>query len=519
MKNDQKFQEYHSKITEMSHLSSIASVLAWDQQVMAPAGSHRFRGKQLSSLSRHLHRLAVSKEFGKLIDELHARGPESFDDFQWRSLEESRIGYQESTKLSEDLVARCAELGVIGQETWYEAKTSDNFKLYQPILEEWIEIKKKIASLLYPNKSPFDVCLDSFERGLNQKIVDSIFEPTKKGLLELQEAIWKSPKKIRSISSGPYPIESQKKLNEYVADWLGFSFEHGRLDESAHPFSISFHRSDVRMTTRYEKSSFVSALLSSVHETGHSLYEQGLPGGEYESLPAASALGLVVHESQSLLFERRVGQSLHFWNHLRPELIKLFPFLDTYSAQELYEYSNQVAPCQIRIDADEVTYVMHIILRYELEKKLFDGELKVSELPDAWNEASKDLLFLTPESDSKGVLQDSHWSDGAFGYFPVYTLGAMYGSQLFDAARSQLSDLDSEMNAGIYSSLLGWLRTNIHQRGRVSLAFELLQEVSGSGLDPQIYLDYLWGKYASIYNIQRPDKIQETGANLMASPI
>lgn len=508
MHNDQKFKEYRSKITEMSHLSSIASLLAWDQQVMAPTGSHSFRGKQLSSLSRHLHRLSISKDFGRLVSELHAQGQESFDDFQWRSIEESKIGYEESTRLSEDLVARCAELGVIGQETWYKAKTENNFKLYEPILTEWVEIKKQIASLLYPDKDPYDVCLDSFERGLNQQIIDSIFEPTKKGLLELQEAIWQSPKKIRGISSGPYPIELQKKLNKFVASWLGFSFDHGRLDESAHPFSISFHQSDVRMTTRYEKNCFVSALLSSVHETGHSLYEQGLPGGQHECLPAASALGLVVHESQSLLFERRVGQSLHFWNQLRPELIKAFPFLESYSTQELYEYSNQVTPCQIRIDADEVTYVMHIILRYELEKQLFTGELKVRDLPEAWNEASKKLLFLTPQSDSQGVLQDSHWSDGAFGYFPVYTLGAMYGSQLFDSARSQLTNLDTEMESGNYSSLLQWLRTNIHQRGRVRLAFDLLKEVTGRDLEPQIYLDYLWGKYASIYGLKQPDKIK-----------
>jgi carboxypeptidase Taq len=503
MKSKSLFEEYKVKMREFSHLGSIAAVLSWDQQTMAPAESHNFRGKQMAALSKHLHRMATTPENGKLLQELYDFGPEAYDAYQWRSIEETKRSFEESTRIPEELVARCAELGVVGHGTWQEARKKNEYSIFEPVLREWIELRKKISNALYPDKHPYDVCLDCFERGLDRKTVDSIFNPLQRGLIKLQNAIWSSSKRIPDTPAGPYEIELQKKMNRHIASWLGFSFEKGRLDESSHPFSVGLHQTDVRMTTRYEPANFISSLLCLVHETGHSLYEQGLPLGEYEDLPVSGALGLVVHESQSLLFERRVGQSSGFWKALRPSLIEAFPFLEPYCEADLYEIANRVEHCPIRINADEVTYPMHIILRYELERDLFDGTLDVSELPEAWNQRSKHLLGIDPESDAMGVLQDAHWSDGSFGYFPVYTLGAMYGSQLFDTARSQVPTLDDEMGEGQYDSLLTWLRERVHQKGRLLEAFDLLKEITGKELDPQIYLDYLWKKYSEIYNLDR----------------
>lgn len=499
-----RFEEYRTKSAELSHLGTILSVLQWDQQTMAPPGGHPFRGKQMAALSRHLHRLATSKEVGALVGELHDAGPDAFQPYQWRSIEESKRGYDENTRVSEDLVARAAELSSIGQSAWEEAKKKADYEIFRPHLAEWIELRKTIARAIYPDRHPYDFYLDSFERGLSRERVDSIFGPLRSGLKELRAAIGSSSKVIRPFPEGVYPAEVQKKLSEEVAGRLGFSFTHGRLDESAHPFSVGIAPTDVRMTTRYEGGNFYSSMLSTVHEVGHSLYEQGLPGGDWEGLPVSGALGLVAHEGQSLLWERRVGQSEAFWAVFQPRLAELFPAIDGFSARELYEAANKVQPCKIRIDADELTYVMHILLRYELERDLFDDRVRVAELPEAWNERSRELLNIEPASDAEGVLQDSHWADGAFGYFPVYTLGAMYGSQLFDAARGQVESLNHDLTRGEYGSLLGWLREKVHGKGRLLDAFSLLEETTGKALEPGIYLDYLWEKYSAIYDLTRP---------------
>lgn len=502
MDQKQLYEKFQKESLYRHNLGSVLGHLGWDQQVMLPAGAHPQRQEQMVALSTMVHKLGVCREWGELVHQLYDIGEDKFDEYEWKNISESKRSIDESTKIPQELIEESARLAAQGHALWVEAKKKNDFSLFSGTLEKHLILRKKVAEILYPDKHPYDVCLDGFERGMNREYIDGVFAELKAGLVKLLDRIEKSPKDVKPFPDGPYPVGLQRELNREISERIGFDFECGRIDESAHPFSGGGHFTDVRITTRYEDGCFFNSLSSTVHETGHGMYEQGRMRGMHQDMPVSASLGLVVHESQALLWERMVSQGQPFWKHFGPEIVSTFPEkLSDFDPMDLYRACNRVVFQYIRINADEVTYPLHIILRYELEKELFEGSLKVEELPEAWNAKSHELLGFIPSTDSIGVLQDAHWSDGGFGYFPVYTLGAMYGAQLFHHAMRVIPGLESHCSNGDFSLLKKYLNENIHQKGRLYEARELLKKVTGEDLCAKKYLDYLDRKYSEIYGI------------------
>jgi carboxypeptidase Taq len=501
MKDIAKYNLFVEKYREFTHLSSINEILGWDQQVLMPKGAAGLRQSQSEALAKQVHRLSTAPEYGSLLTELYEEGEDSFSPVQWKNIKEAMRAYKESVQLPESIILEIARLTMEGYAVWEGAKASGKYQDFAGIITRWINLKKRIAGILYPEKDAYDVCLDSFERGASREKIDRVFGVLKTGIIGLLREIKNSKVRLPLLPTGDYSLDAQKKLCRYVADKLGFSFERGRLDESVHPFTGGYMRYDVRMTTYYRNDSFFKGLSGLVHESGHAIYEQGLPDGDAEFMPAGAPLGMAIHESQSILYERMVGQAPVFFQWLLPKAAEYFgDLLSDCDADSFYRSIHEVKPSLIRIEADEVTYPLHIILRYELEKKLFDGSLSVNDLPAAWNEMSRELLGVMPDNDSCGVLQDVHWSDGSFGYFPCYTLGAVYAAQLFAAICKARPDTLEKIAIGEFEGIRKWLNSNIHSYGSLYEADELIKMATGNDLSAEFFLDYLRKKYALIYD-------------------
>lgn len=495
------YEQYVKQSREMATLGSIMAHLGWDQQVMLPSMGHNHRQTQMVCLSALLHQKGTQATWGSLIKNLIDKGEDSYNPHQWRNLTQSLRSYEEATKIPEDLVTQMAKLSSEGHSLWLESKQKNHFPTFAPILRKFIELRRKIADILYPHKHPYDVCIDGFERNFNRQKIDSIFDELKGGLVPLVKELHSRGQAPSSFPEKDYCVDRQRSLNRLVSMQLGLDYSRARIDESAHPFSGGGHSTDVRITTRYESRSFFSSLSSTVHETGHGMYEQGLPG-QYWGLPVGESLGFVVHESQSLLMERMVCQGTAFWNFFGAHIRNTFPeILGDLSDTEMYRRSNRVDFGLIRIDADELTYPLHIILRYEIEKAIFDDQIRLDELPEAWNAKCHELLGFIPPTDALGILQDVHWSDGSFGYFPMYTLGAMYGAQFYQTCLEDNPDLENHISSGNFEPLKKWLNINIHEMGQLLDADDLLLKVTGKNLDCKAYLDYLGSKYREIYQI------------------
>ncbi|MFC1745337.1 carboxypeptidase M32 [Candidatus Riflebacteria bacterium] len=500
MTQNNKYEKYTEKVKNMSVLGGVMGLLHWDEQLFLPAGSRKARQKQMSAMAKILHELATSKEYGKLIYDLYEMGQEKFDPYAWKNITESKKAYDESTKVPQELLEESVVLGMQGYNAWEQARKKNEYSSYASIIKKWVELRKKIASHIYPDKHPYDVCLDGYEDGLSREIIDAIFERLKPGLVELCKKIMSSKTRIPTLPLINLEVDKQKELNRRIIMDLGFDFNYGCFAVSAHPFSGRVHNTDVRMTTRYRENDYFSSMMSAIHETGHAIYDQARAGSEYDGLPVNESLGMLMHESQSLLWERLVAQSKCFWYYLCPLLEEYFPGkFKGYSAEDFYRSTNKFQPTLIRLDADEVTYHFHIIIRYEIEKLLFDDRVKVEELPELWNNMYEELLGIRPPTDSEGILQDVHWADGGFGYFPSYSLGAMYGAQFFHTAKKEIPEMEEEFKSGNYKPLKDWLNEKVHKMGRLYRAGELIKRVTGRYLDTDSYLAYLTEKYGGIY--------------------
>ena len=501
MSDSELYSKYVKQSRDMAIFGSIMAHLGWDQQVMLSSKGHSHRQEQMVALSALLHKKGTDSEWGTLLKNLIQKGQSSYSPHQWKNLTHSLRNFEESIKIPEELVTEMAKLASEGHNLWLEAKKNNHFPTFAPVIKKFIAFRRKIADIVYPDMHPYDVCLDSFERNYNRNKIDTVFSELKAGLVPLVKELQNSQHAPAVFPKTGYCTNQQRELNRFVSAQIGLDYEKARIDESAHPFSGGGHSTDVRITTRYESDSFFSSLSSTVHETGHGMYEQGLPE-EYSGLPVGESLGFIVHESQSLLMERMVCQGPSFWNFFGEKIRSAFPdALGDLSNEEMYRRCNRVDFGLIRIDADELTYPLHIILRYEIEKALFDNEIRIDELPEAWNAKCHELLGFIPPSDALGILQDVHWSDGSFGYFPMYTLGAMYGAQFYQACSENQGDLEDQLSNGNFEVLNSWLRKNIHQMGRLLDADELLHQVTGKDLDCAAYLDYLGKKYRAIYKL------------------
>lgn len=488
---------------ELGQLEQISGILHWDQEVIMPSGAAQARAGHLSVLAGIQHQKLTDPSIGQLLDQLDSQFPNGFDNFQQCNIQEIRRRYDREIKIPVDLVQELAELGSRGHHIWVKARQENKFSEFAPVLERLIELKKQWAHHIDPHCPPYDILIDDYERGLTMKQVDPIFDVLKAELVPLIRSIQESSYQPDvSFLQGEFSVEKQEALGRTISEELGFDFDKGRMDISVHPFCGGGDPTDVRITTRYGSDNFMESLFAVIHETGHALYEQGRMERD-RALPVSEALTTGIHESQSLFWERMISKQKAFCDYYMDLFRKTFPDnLKGVDSEAFYEAINVSRPSFIRVESDEVTYPMHIILRYEIEKGIFDGTYAVSDLPEVWNNKMSDYLGIRPATDVEGILQDVHWSGGAFGYFPSYTFGAMYACQFYNAFKKEAPGLEDWVRNGKFQSIKEWLNRNIHVKGKLLSTENLLKEVTGEGLNPEYFIAYLKNKYDKIYRLK-----------------
>lgn len=485
-------------------LSECRGLIGWDQQTLMPPGAAAGRSSHLAAMNKITHELMTQPAYGELLkgaEEEVAGLPEDSEERCYVRF--VRRAYDSATKLPARLVEDYSRATSAAFEAWVGARKDSDFKSFQPSLEKVFELTREKAECLgYPNH-PYDAMLDEWEPGILTREVDDVFSSLQPPLTRLVEELSKSDKPLsdRPLRQG-FPVDVQRKFSHYLLEAIGFDFNRGRLDDSAHPFCSSSQSGDVRLTDRFGVDQVTMAIFGSLHEGGHGLYEQGSPP-KYDGTPLRGGCSLGVHESQSRLWENFVGRSLPFWKAHFPKLSEAFPQqLSGYSADDFYRAVNVVRPSLIRVEADEVTYTLHIILRFELEKALLTGDLKVADLPGAWNEKMQKYLGIQPPDDAHGCLQDIHWSDGLIGYFPTYSLGNLIAAMLWESAVADMPDLTTRIERGDNASLLTWLRDKIHRHASLYTPKELLQRSLGKALDSRPFMAYLEGKFKPLYGLR-----------------
>jgi carboxypeptidase Taq len=484
-------------------LNTTAGVLGWDQETGMPPANAGHRGEQLALLSGLIHERFTHPQVEDLLSKAssHPVALESPESDVAVNVREWLRDYGRSKKIPKELVEEFARVSSEAQVAWVEARSQKDFSLFQPHLEKIVALSRRQADHLGWTSHPYDALLEEYEPGLTTDEIDRVFPPLLEKLGQLSRAITASPRKPDSVLlHRRYSVHAQQDLCRKLAETIGFDFSRGRLDVSAHPFTTSLGPCDTRITTRFDEDDFSNALFSTLHEAGHGIYDQGLPGGDLAGTPRASAISLGIHESQSRLWENLVGRSLGFWNYFYPLFQKATKgAFDDVPLEDFYRAINQSRPSFIRTEADEVTYNLHVGLRVGIEKDLLTGRLRVSDIPQAWNAAMTTNLGLTPPDDSLGCLQDVHWSHGSFGYFPTYTLGNLYAAQFFETAQNDLGRLEEAFSRGEFNPLKAWLNDRIHRHGKRHLAGALCEKVTGSSLSAEPYLRYLDDKYMRLY--------------------
>jgi carboxypeptidase Taq len=485
---------------EASLLSSVSSLLGWDESTYMPHRASTLRGEQMALLARLHHERVASPAVGEWLDKLEE---ETLDDLGRANVREARRAHVRAVRVPARLVEELARAASRAHQAWREARQNSDFKHFQPHLEAILALLREKADALGHQGCRYDPLLDEYEPGASTAEVREVLAALRGELVPLIQQILGSKKSPdRGLLTREYPVDRQKAFAEAAAAALGFDFEAGRLDVSPHPFCCGMGPGDCRITTRYNERSFGEGLFGVLHEAGHALYEQGLPA-EMHGMPAGGACSLGIHESQSRLWENQVGRSLPFWEHFFPRLRQAFPH--TLAGVKLDSWMlavNDVRPSFIRVEADEATYNLHIILRFEVEQALLDGSLAVADLPGAWNESFEKMLGLKVPDDARGCLQDIHWSFGGVGYFPTYTLGNLYAAQLMREARAELPGLDDDFRRGEMSRLKGWLNEKIHRQASIWRAGDLCRRITGCELDHQPFIGYLRDKYSPLYGLQ-----------------
>jgi carboxypeptidase Taq len=501
MKKKTKFVELKSRLAEINDLENAFAVLSWDQQTYMPPGGAPARSEQLATLRKTAHEWFTSDETGTLLE---AAAQETaglaYESDEASLVRVAQRDYQKARKVPSKLVAELARVTAMATDVWNQARKQSNFALFQPHLQRIVELQIELAQALGYTDRIYDPLLDQFEPGMKTAQVEETFAEIKPHLVRLAREIGECKDLVDdSILHGLYDEQGQWDFGIEVIKRFGFDFMRGRQDRSPHPFTTGFSPNDVRITTRFEKDLLASALFSTLHECGYALYHLGL-SPSLERTPLADGASYGIHESQSRLWENLVGRSRGFWEFFFPRLKATFTRqLAHVDVEAFYQAINRVEPSLIRVEADEVTYNLHIMLRFDLEKALLEGKLKVADLPEAWDAKMEEYLGLTPPNDAQGVLQDIHWSGGSFGYFPTYALGNLISVQFWGQALKELPDLPSQIEAGQFHALRAWLREKIHQHGRKFTPVELIQRVTGSGLQAEPYLTYIRSKFSDIY--------------------
>jgi carboxypeptidase Taq len=486
------YQKLLERFKEVQLLRSTSAILEWDEQTYLPKKAVHYRAEQLSYLASKAHVLSTDPQVGEWLSACEQAGyPDDSDEapnvFNWRR------EYDLATKLPVAYVEEFQRASALARDAWKEARVAANFAGFQPHLQKMVDLSKQKADLFGYKASPYDALLDQFEPGATVAYIRPIFAELKSALVDLVRTIGSEAQNGEPLA-GHYPTSEQQAFNQVVAAAFGYDFDGGRVDTTTHPFATSLGPDDQRITTRYDETLFQMSLYGVMHETGHALYEQGLPKEAFGS-PLGNAASLGVHESQSRLWENHVGRSAPFWERWYAEAVRALPDLKRFDQGAIIKGVQQVRPSFIRVEADEVTYDLHILLRFEIEVGLIEGTIAVPDLPALWNERFAELFGLKVPNDRVGVLQDIHWSLGALGYFPTYSLGNLNAAQLMHRASTDISGLNESLARGEYAPLLDWLRTKIHRQGQRYLPNDLIARATGEPPKAKYRIEYLRAKY------------------------
>ena len=487
------------RVQQAGVLASCAGLLGWDERTYMPRAGAGHRGEQMALLARLGHEMVTDPRVGEALTVIEASKPDSD---AAANVREIRRTYDRATKLPKELVEELARVTSQAQGVWQEARRASDFALFRPWLERIVALKRREAAAVGFTDHPYDALLDEYEPGVTTAESRQLFAELAAGLVPIVAAIAGSAQQPDcALLHREFPADRQEIFAQSAAAAIGFDFDAGRLDTTTHPFCSGLGPGDCRITTRYNPRFFNEAFFGVMHEAGHGIYEQNLPADQHGT-PLGTATSLGIHESQSRLWENQVGRSRPFWEHFFPRARQTFPAaLRDVSLDQWLFAINDVRPSLIRVEADEATYNLHIILRFELEQALLTGDLAPVDLPDAWNEKFQKMLGLTPPDDARGCLQDIHWSFGGLGYFPTYTLGNLYAAQFMAAARRDMPGLDADFGRGEFARLKNWLTDNIHRHGQRFRARELCRRITGQSLDHQPFLAYLRAKYEPLYDL------------------
>ena len=499
-RNMNAIEELKKEFTEITRLNHIRSLLGWDEQVNLPKGSFGARAEQNALMSKIVHERLISDKIGKLIKEAEKLTDLNLIDSA--TLREGKRDYEQEVKLPTELVEEISKTASHGYVKWVEARKKNDFSIFQPLLEKMVGLQIQVAEKLDTHPDPYSTLIDLYEPGATYDWIANIFNKSKENLNRIIKKLDSSSDKPDfSILTQKWDENKQWDFSIEVIKGLNYDFNKGRQDKSVHPFTTSLSSSDTRFTTRIDEDFFSPCLFGSIHECGHALYEMGFMEEIHDNI-LADGCSMGIHESQSRMWENMVGRSKEFWKFWFPKLEKRFSSnLKGITMENFHRSINTVQPSLIRVDADEVTYGMHIILRFELERDIIEGKVNVNELPEIWNSKMEDLLGITPPNNADGVLQDVHWSSGYFGYFPTYFLGNLYGAQFYKEALKNHPSLPEEHEKGNFSSLLTFVRENIHQYGKIYQAKDLITRVTGENLNPTYFIEYLEKKFYPIYRI------------------
>lgn len=496
---EKKLGEFKDYIKKLEYLSDAIGLSYWDLRVQIPKKAVPRRAEVLGYLSSEAYKLQTSETMKKFIDYFNQFN--DLDDVTKAMVENAEKEYNQTKKIPEERYREYITLVSNSEAIWEEAKEKSDFQLFRPYLEKLVEFNKEFVEYWGYKDNKYDTLLDKFEPGITVKELDKVFGDLRDAIVSLLNRIKEKGAQPRDdFFKEKFTVEEQEEFSKYVLDIMGYDFDAGRLDVSTHPFTTNFGNKDVRITTHYYENEFRSALFSSIHEGGHALYEQDIPDELYGTMLASGA-SMGIHESQSRFYENILGRSKEFWSFFYEEAKKRFKQFENVSLDEFYRGINVVEPSLIRTEADELTYSLHIIIRYEVEKALINGQIEVKDLPKVWNEKYKEYLGVEPSNDAEGVLQDIHWAGGDFGYFPSYALGNLYGAQFLNKMSKDMPNYTEDIKNGKLDAVHEWLKENIHKYGSVYKPTEIIKKVTGEELNAKYFIDYLNKKYSEVYNL------------------
>ncbi len=498
-----KYEKLLQQVHEIHDLSKAGALLSWDRQVNMPKAGVAARTQQMTTISRLVHAKSTSDEMGELIEAAAAEVEDAaYDSNEASLIRYLRRTYEKSRKLPTELVARISEVSGLAHPVWVTARAENDFQSFLPWLEQVVALNQEMAECYGYDGEKYDALLDNYEHGMKTADVRVLFDAVKVELLPLRQRISEKVDHLDdSIVHQPFTVEGQQEFARYIAAVVGYDFERGHLGTVVHPFATSFSRDDARITTRWYPDFLNPSLFGTLHESGHAMYEQGTHP-ELARTPLARGTSSGIHESQSRLIENIVGRRLGFWRAHYPRLQSIFPEqLGSQPVEAFYRAINKVQPSTIRVEADELTYNFHIILRFELEQQMLNGDLLAKDLPQAWNQKMEELLDIVPDTDTEGCLQDVHWSRPSFGYFPTYALGNLYAAQFFEAATGQNPSILKSLDGGDTGRLLAWLNEHIHQHGRKFTPGELVQRATGAALSHKPFMRYVTDKFSRLYDL------------------